>query len=79
MECAREFHQPHISCFVGLKKAYDSVNREALWSALEFCYGLPLKILNILKGFKHTSGAVRAAGKVSKDFWIGNGVRQGDV
>ena len=36
--------------------------------------------MNILKAHhKDTSGAVRAYGKVSKEFRIGNGVRQGDV
>ena len=39
-----------------------------------------MKILNILKALhRGTSGAVRAYGKVSKKFAIGNGVRQGDV
>ena len=80
MERAREFHQPLFLCFVDLKKTYDSVNRKALWSAPELCYGLPPKILNILKALrKDTSGTVRAYGKVSKTFWIGNSVRLGDV
>lgn len=49
-------------------------------SALQLCYRLPPKILNILKAFhKDTGGAVRTYGKVSKLFWIGDGVRQGDV
>ena len=30
MERSREFHQPLHMCFIDLKKAYDSVNREAL-------------------------------------------------
>ena len=69
-----------VICFVDMKKGYDSVNREALWVALGRRYGLPMKILNILKALqKDTSGAVRAYGKVSKEFAIGNGVRQGDV
>ena len=69
-----------VICFVDMKKGYDSVNREGLWVALGRRYGLPMKILNILKALqKDTSGAVRAYGKVSKEFAIGNGVRQGDV
>ena len=49
---AREFtNHSSFVCFVDLKKAYDSVNREALWSAVELCYGLPNKILNSLKAF----------------------------
>ena len=66
--------------FCGYEKAYDSVNREALWVALGRRYGLPMKILNILKALhRDTSGAVRPYGKVSKEFAIRNDVRQGDV
>ncbi len=31
MERSREFNQPLHICFIDLQKAYDSVNREALW------------------------------------------------
>jgi hypothetical protein len=31
MERSREFNQPLHICFINLQKAYDSVNREALW------------------------------------------------
>ena len=35
MEKAREFHQPLYMCFIDLHKAYDSVNRNALWAVLQ--------------------------------------------
>ena len=47
MERVREFHQPLFLCFVDLKKAYDSVNCEAMWAALELKFGFPPKVLNI--------------------------------
>ena len=79
MEQAREYHTP-LLCFVDLKKAYDSVNRDALWTVLEWRYHLPSKLIRILKVLhRETQGAVRAYGKVSDMFSINNGVRQGDV
>ena len=80
MERAREYHTPLFLCFVDLKKAYDSVNRDALWTVLEWRYHLPSKLICILKVLhRETQGAVRAYGKVSDMFSINNGVRQGDV
>ena len=80
MEKAREFHSPLYLCFIDLKKAYDSVNREALWAVLRKRYHLPQKLLSIIEAL-HTGtlGAVRAYGRCSQNFSITNGVRQGDV
>ena len=80
MEKAREFHAPLYMCFVDLKKAYDSVNRKALWSVLQKRYHFPTKVVRILEALHQgTTGAVRAYGRVSGEFPIANGVRQGDV
>ena len=49
MEKAREFHSPLYMCFVDLKKAYDSVNRKALWSVLQKRYHFPTKVVRILE------------------------------
>lgn len=49
MEKAREFHQPLYMCFIDLRKAYDSVNRNALWTVLQRCYHLPEKLLSIIQ------------------------------
>ena len=79
-EKAREYNTPLYLCFVDLKKAYDSVSRDALWVVLRKRYRIPEKLLWILEALhRDTRGAVRAYGKVSKQFPIKNGVRQGDV
>ena len=55
MEKAREYHRPLYICFVDLRRAYDSVNREALWSVLQHCYHLPPKLLNIIKSLHNNT------------------------
>lgn len=71
MECASEFCQLLPVCYVDLKKAYDSVNHEAMRAALELKFGFRAKVLNNLNTLhKETSGAVRAYGKVSEECFI---------
>ena len=56
------------------------MNREALWAVLQRRYLLLDKLIKILRALHWgTKGAVRAYGKVSKEFDITTGVRQGDV
>lgn len=51
-----------------------------MWVALELKIAFPPKVLNILRALhKETSGDVRAYGRVSDEFFIKNGVRQGDA
>ena len=79
-EKARENNTPLYLCFVDLRKACDLVNRDTLWAVLLKKYWIPEKLLCILKALHQgTRGAVHAYGKVSKEFSIRNGVRQGDV
>ena len=79
-EKAREYNTPLYLSFVDLRKAYDSVNREALWMVLQRKYHLPDKLIRILKALHlGTRSAVRAYGRVSGEFGITTGVRQGDV
>ena len=79
-EKAREFNTPLFLAFVDLQKAYDSVNRDALWMILREKYHLPDKLVKVIRALHHgTRGAVRAYGRVSKEFAITTGVRQGDV
>ena len=79
-EKAREFHTPLYLAFVDLRKAYDSVSRETLQRVLEKRYHVPEKLVRILKSlYQSTKGAVRAYGRVSSEFDVTTGVRQGDV
>ena len=79
-EKVREYNTPLYLCFVDLRKAYDSVSRDALWVVLQKRCRVPGKLLWILKALhQDTRGAVCAYGKVSKEFPIKNGVGQGDV
>ena len=67
-------------CFIDLRKAYDSVNRDALWAVLQRCYHLPEKLLTILQVMHDQStAAIRAYGKTSEEFAVTSGVRQGCV
>ena len=70
----REFQSPLYLCFIDLKKAYHSVNREALWVTLRR-YSIEIST-HLHEG---TKGAVRAYGKVFDEFPIMNGVQQGDI
>ena len=79
-EKAREFNTTLYLSFVDLRKVYYSVNRKALWMVLRKKYNLLDKLVRILRALHHgTSGAVRAYDRVSGEFDITTGVRQGDV
>ena len=80
MEKAREFHRPLYIRFVDLRKAHDTVNREALWSILQSSYRIPAKLPSVIQAVHADSrAAVRAYGKVSEGFDVSCGVRQGCV
>ena len=71
MEKSREFCQPLYLCFVDLRKAYDSVNRSALWCVLQKSFGLPSKLVSIIQALHEgTSAAVRVCNKFSEDFQV---------
>ena len=76
---SHEYEQRLYACFIDLTKAYDSINREALWRVLEQ-YEVPEKVLNLIKDLHEGSEAcVRDYGATSGWFSIGNGVKQGCV
>ena len=63
--------------FVDLRKAYDSVPRQALWKVLEK-YGVPEKMLNVVKSFHEGMHAeIRVGSTVTDRFEVRNGLRQG--
>jgi len=74
-----EFNIPTHTCFIDLKKAYDTVNRTALWRVLQKTT-LSHKVLRLLENLHtNTHASVRAYGQLSDPFPVTNGVRQGCV
>jgi hypothetical protein len=53
---SREHMQPLFACFVDLKKAYDCINRYALWYVLGR-QGVPIKLLELLHDLHMGSSA----------------------
>jgi hypothetical protein len=68
--------QMHLA-FIDLTKAYDWVNRDALWRILRV-YRVPSKIVELLEDL-HTGtlATVRLGGDLGQEFSVGSGVRQG--
>jgi sorting nexin-29 len=74
-----EFNIPTHTCFIDLKKAYDSVNCPALWGVLEHI-GLSAKLQRLLRDLHTgTRSTVRAYGETSEPFEVNKGVRQGCI
>ena len=79
VERRREFRQGLLAAYVDLKKAFDSVYREALWDLLRL-RGIPARIIGLLTGlYSGTESAVKCGGGVSCFFPVNAGVRQGCV
>ena len=65
--------------FIDLTKAFDTVNREALWTVLERI-GYPPKLVSMIRLFHDgMTGQVLSNGNVTDAFVISNGVKQGFV
>lgn len=77
MEKCREQNLGLCAAFIDLTKAFDSVNRQALWLLLEK-RGCPGKFLKIIREF-HDGMSVRVMehGSASDSFPVANGVKQG--
>jgi len=66
-------------CFIDIEKAYDSVWREGLWKRLDE-YGVDVKIRRILWDFyEGVKSKVRVGDRMSDEFSLFVGVRQGCV
>ncbi len=67
------------AAFMDLEKAYDRVDREALWSVLRI-YGVSGQLLKGIRAFYRKANAcVRVGGEFSESFAVEVGVRQGCV
>ena len=79
MEKTREQHRNLYIAFVDLSKAFDSVDRELLWSVLRRC-GCPPRFIQIIRGLHDGMRLrVRYGGDVSEPFEVSRGVKQGCV
>jgi hypothetical protein len=78
-EKAAEHHVGLYAVFLDLTQAYDLTNRDGMFTVLSKV-GLPPKVLELIAEMhKGTHASVRVDGKLSEQFEITNGVRQGCV
>ena len=76
---AFEFDVPTHACFIDLRKAYDTVNRPAMWRILQKT-NLSKKTQRLLQDLHTgTRACVKAYGEQSDFFEVNRGVRQGCV
>ena len=74
-----EQNKPLYSVFINLTKAFDTVNKEALWTVFERI-GCPPKLVSMIRLFHDgMTSQVLSNGNVTNAFVISNGVKQGCV
>jgi len=79
IEKSKEYRHPLYTCFVDYKAAFDSVDQDLLWVALER-YGVPPVYINILReSYKGFESCVSVDGLLTDWFLVLAGVKQGDV
>ncbi len=67
------------AAFMDLEKAYDMVDREALWNVLRI-YGVGRQLMEGIKAFyREANACVKIDGELSDSFGVRVGVRQGCV
>lgn len=77
MELSRARRTPLHTAFVDFRKAFDSVNREALWAVMA-ARGVAPKLVTLIQDlYSDCSASVRANGAQSAPFPMASGVRQG--
>lgn len=78
-EKAREQNSDLYMVFIDLTKAFDTVNREALWKVLQKL-GLPDIMIQVIISLHFgMKGSVRVGGEISETFNVTNGTKQGCV
>lgn len=73
-----EFNRECYCMFIDFGKAYDSLNRNKLWSKME-SFGIPKKLIKMTQiSVERSCCKVKVNGKSSSVFEVNTGVRQGD-
>ena len=76
---SKEVRQAVYGCFVDLRKAYDSIDRETLWKVLRV-YGIEGNLLEMIKLlYKDLKASIRVGDGRTEEFDIKAGVKQGCV
>ena len=76
-EKAFEHHMKQHFIFIDLQKAYDSVPRAALWTALKKL-GVPDLLVDIIRSFHSNMEArIRLDGELLEEIQVNNGLQQG--
>lgn len=74
-----EFNSPLYLLFIDFERAFDSLNRNEMWTILA-SYGIPEKLLNIIKSlYRDTRCQVIHRGKPGRQFRVETGVKQGCI
>jgi hypothetical protein len=79
LEKCREFDVPVYQHFIDFKQAYDSFNRERLWTVL-VSMEIPGKLVALCRmSIQNSQCGVGVENEISKIFKVDSGVRQGDA
>jgi len=76
-EIAVRDHRPLYAAYVDLSRAFDSVNRDALWQILELRGVSPTILARIKSLYVNCTASVQVNGATSVPFPVDTGVRQG--
>ena len=79
LEQSNEWQSPLIINFIDFQKAFDSVDRKALWRIIEL-YGIPIKIIDLIKNlYQNSTCTALVNGERTYPFPVNTGVRQGCI
>ena len=79
LERRHRYDRDTLMAFLDFSAAFDSVDRQSLWSVLKV-KGVPDKLVDLIKNcYESTKCRIKAYNQLSEEFCVNTGVRQGDV